>query len=74
MVDPTDLDAMVEAYKNLGIALNEMNRTIGLLDFLPEVFAKPIREKLRFIHGLTRVAQTSSSGKSTRFSTPVAVT
>ncbi len=51
-VDPTDLDAMVEAYKNLGIALNEMNRTIGLLDFLPEVFADPIHEKLRFIHCL----------------------
>jgi hypothetical protein len=53
-VDPTDLDAMVDAYKKLGISLNEMNRTIGLLDFLPELFAKPIREKLRFIHGLTR--------------------
>jgi hypothetical protein len=54
LVDPTDLDALVDAYRKLGIALNEMNRTIGLLDFLPELFAKPIREKLRFIHGLTR--------------------
>ena len=51
-VDPASLDAMLDAYKKLGIALNEMNRTIGLLDFLPEVFAKPIREKLRFIHSL----------------------
>jgi hypothetical protein len=58
-VDPSDLDAMVEAYKKLGIALNEMNRAIGLLDFLPEVFAKPIHEKLRFIHDLTG----SASGK-----------
>jgi hypothetical protein len=53
-VDPKDPDAMVDAYKKLGIALNEMNRTIGMLDFLPELFAKPIRDKLRFIHGLTR--------------------
>jgi hypothetical protein len=53
-VDPTDLDAMVDAYKKLGVALNEMNRANGLLDYLPEVFAKPIREKLRFIHGLTK--------------------
>jgi hypothetical protein len=52
LVDPSDLDAMVDAYRTLGIALNEMNRTIGLLDFLPEVFAKPIREKLRFVHSL----------------------
>lgn len=51
-LDKTDLDAMVDAYKDLGIALNEMNRAIGLLDFLPEVFADPIREKLRFIHDL----------------------
>ena len=56
-VDLKDLDAMVDAYKKLGIALNEMNRTMGLLDFLPEVFAKPIREKLRFIHGMTRNGQ-----------------
>jgi hypothetical protein len=55
-VDPADLDAMVEAYKNLGIALNEMNRTIGLLDFLPEVFADPIHEKLRFIHSLAKIS------------------
>jgi hypothetical protein len=56
-VDPTDLNALVDTYKKLGISLNEMNRTIGLLDFLPELFAKPIREKLRFIHGLTRNAK-----------------
>jgi len=50
--DFTNLDAMVDAYKKLGIALNEMNRSNGLLDYLPEVIAPPIREKLRFIHGL----------------------
>jgi hypothetical protein len=50
--DFTDLDAMVDAYKRLGVALNEMNRSNGLLDFLPEVIAPKIREKLRFIHGL----------------------
>jgi hypothetical protein len=48
-----DLDAMVDAYQKLGVALNEMNRSIGLLDFLPELLADPVREKLRFIHGLT---------------------
>jgi hypothetical protein len=63
MVDPTDLDAMVEAYKNLGIALNEMNRTIGLLDFLPEVFADPIHEKLRFIHRLTANGRADNQGE-----------
>lgn len=50
--DFTNLDVMVDAYKKLGVALNEMNRSNGLLDYLPEVIAPPIREKLRFIHGL----------------------
>ena len=50
--DFNDVDAMVNAYKHLGVALNEMNRSNGLLDYLPEVIAPPIREKLRFIHGL----------------------
>jgi hypothetical protein len=53
-VDPTNLDSMVDAYKKLGVAMNEMNRANGLPDYLPEIFAAPIREKLRFIHGLTR--------------------
>jgi hypothetical protein len=53
-VDPTRVDEMVDAYKKLGIAMNEMNRANGLPDYLPEMFARPIREKLRFIHGLTK--------------------
>jgi hypothetical protein len=51
-VDLGNVNAMIDSYKDLGIALNEMNRSIGLLDYLPEVFAEPIHEKLRFIHGL----------------------
>ena len=52
-----DVDRMIESYQELGIALNEMNRNIGLLDYLPEVIAEPIKAKLRFIHSLTRPAQ-----------------
>jgi hypothetical protein len=48
---------MIESYQELGIALNEMNRNIGFLDYLPEVIAEPIVAKLRFIHSLTRPAQ-----------------
>ena len=48
----TDVEKMAKSYQELGIALNEMNRSNGLLDFLPEVIAGPVREKLRFIHGL----------------------
>ncbi len=47
-----DLDAMVRRYQQLGVALNEVNRSMGLLDLVPEVFVKPVVEKLRFIHNL----------------------
>jgi len=49
-----DLDAMVTRYQQLGIALNEINRSLGLLDLVPEVFVPPVIEKLRFIHQLVQ--------------------
>ena len=48
--DLTNLEGMIDAYQQLGIALNELNRNNGLHDFLPEVIAPPIRKKLHFIH------------------------
>lgn len=50
----TDLDAMVVRYQALGLALNELNRGMGLLDLVPEVFVAPVVEKLRLIHHLVR--------------------
>ena len=50
----TDFDVMVLRYKDLGIALNEINRSLGLLDAVPEVFVAPVVSKLRFIHELVR--------------------
>lgn len=49
-----DLDVMVVRYQELGIALNEINRTMGLLDLVPEVFVAPVVAKLRYIHALIR--------------------
>ena len=50
-----DLDWMCANYLKLGIALNEMNRSNGLLDYLPEVIAEPVKGKLRFIHELAKM-------------------
>ena len=47
-----DLDAMIIRYQQLGLALNELNRSMGLLDLVPEVFVPPVIEKLRLIHHL----------------------
>ena len=47
-----DLAAMISRYQQLGMALNEMNRSMGMLDIVPEVFAPPVIKKLHFIHEL----------------------
>ncbi|MCE9545535.1 MAG: putative zinc-binding peptidase [Planctomycetia bacterium] len=47
-----DLENMVRRYQELGIALNEINRSMGLIDLVPEVFVPPVVEKLRYIHQL----------------------
>ncbi|TWT77396.1 hypothetical protein Pla123a_20570 [Posidoniimonas polymericola] len=47
-----DLDELLDAYIEAGLTLNEINRTMGLTDLVPEVVNEPVREKLRFVHGL----------------------
>ncbi|MBM4070787.1 MAG: hypothetical protein FJ271_17805 [Planctomycetes bacterium] len=47
-----DFDAMVTQYKALGIGMNEINRSMGLLDLVPEVLVEPVREKMRYVHNL----------------------
>ena len=54
---------MLIDYQKIGIAMNEMNRSVGLVDLVPEVFVAPIVTKLRFVHELIR--ETSESGKRT---------
>jgi hypothetical protein len=47
-----ELAPTIARYQQLGIALNEMNRSMGLLDLVPEVFVPPVCKKLHFIHEL----------------------
>ena len=56
-VDLRNFDAMQKAYGAIGIVANEFNREIGLLDLVPEVFRKPVIDKLRFIHRLRNSSQ-----------------
>jgi hypothetical protein len=49
-----NLVQMVRQYQELGIALNEINRSAGLLDVVPEVFVPPVVEKLRCVHELVQ--------------------
>lgn len=43
---------LVERYQAIGVTINELNRTVGLLDLAPEVIVAPVVEKLEFIHKL----------------------
>jgi hypothetical protein len=48
-----DLDTMVKQYQRVGIALNELNRSMGTLDVVPEVFTPVVKQKMHFVHQLT---------------------
>src|SRR6185295_12014326 len=41
---------LVERYQEIGILENEFNRTMGLIDLVPEVIVAPVVAKLEFIH------------------------
>ncbi|WP_425397446.1 putative zinc-binding metallopeptidase [Aeoliella sp.] len=45
-----DLPAMLLSYCQAGIVLNEINRTMGLTDLVPEVVPPPVVAKLQFVH------------------------
>jgi hypothetical protein len=49
-----DIDTMITSYQQIGTVANELNRDMGLLDVVPEVFVQPVIEKLRFIASLPR--------------------
>ncbi len=48
------LDQMVKRYQKLGVVFNEINRSMGLLDLVPEVIVAPVVQKMEFIHTLVR--------------------
>lgn len=52
--DPHDFKSMLTAYQRVGVAANEMNRDMGMLDLVPEVFTPPVARKLEFIDRLRR--------------------
>ena len=47
---------LVEQFQNVGILVNEFNRTVGLIDLVPEVVVSPVVAKLEFIHTLVKRA------------------
>lgn len=52
-----DADRLITFGAELGIALNHVNRSMGLADIYPFVLTPPIREKLAFVHGRMHAAR-----------------
>lgn len=45
---------MLIKYEALGVKLNELNRTMGLLDMVPDVFNPAVVQKMAFIHKVVK--------------------
>lgn len=50
------VEPLVERFQEVGILVNEFNRTVGLVDLVPEVVVTPVIAKLEFIHKLVKRA------------------
>jgi hypothetical protein len=47
---------LVERFGEVGVLVNEFNRTVGLLDLVPDIVVVPVITKLEFIHSLVKKA------------------
>lgn len=50
----TPFHDLVTAYQQIGIAVNELNRALGIFDLVPEVIVPAVQEKLEYVHDLVR--------------------
>jgi len=55
-LETADIAAIVLRSQRLSVALNELNRSMGLMDAMPKPIVAPVVEKLKFIHQLTHPA------------------
>jgi hypothetical protein len=52
-----NLDELLARYRELGVALNEINRSQGLIDVVPEVLLPTLHDKFQFVHDLVRAGR-----------------
>ena len=52
-------EALVDAWTPLTLAVNSLNRSMGLADLYPFVLSTPVITKLGFVHDLIASAQTT---------------
>jgi len=47
-----DFEPLLANYLSFGIAINEVNRSLGLIDVVPEIIGPQVKQKLTYVHGL----------------------
>lgn len=60
-LDVRDFDEMSKSWRTVTLALNSLNRSMGLKDAYPFVPTEAVQKKLRFIHELIRQPRASAS-------------
>jgi hypothetical protein len=60
-VDWGDLEAMLGRFRDVGLLVTEINRTMGLKDLVPEVVTPAVEHKLHFVHRIVRGAAAAGS-------------
>jgi hypothetical protein len=60
-IDFSDFDDMLHSWIPFTIALNSLNRSMGLLDAYPFVLSDPAIEKLRFVHRIVQESKATPS-------------
>ena len=67
-LDVRDFDEMTRSWRTVTLALNSLNRSMGLKDAYPFVPTAAVQEKLRFIHELIRQPRQVASKEAPRSS------
>jgi hypothetical protein len=56
-----DFEALMKEWYALTVALNALNRSMGLPDAYPFAITPPVKEKIGFVHGLVQAARRANS-------------
>jgi hypothetical protein len=66
MLAPSSFQALVRDWVWLSLAINAVNRSMGMRDAYPFILNKPIADKLEFVHDVIRSSQPARSNESAR--------
>ncbi len=60
---PDDAVELIRQYQQVGLVANELNRDMGLVDLVPELFVTPVIQKLQYVHKLVQSSESLIYGE-----------